>query len=390
MCGSAVSSASLRGCGYSVFPCRTSNRFFYKNAFPVSSLLIIGRIGEPNVFAMSFKSILGQSQPKKILTNALQNSSVAHAYLFYGPESVGKKKLAITLAKALNCKGTDPLDACDECDSCRKIERRIHPDFFYLEPVKSTPTSREAAIKIETIRELQKKLGYLPYEGKTKVVVINSAELMNPQAMNSFLKTLEEPPSSTVLLLISSTPDRLLPTLLSRCQGIQFHRLSNTDIRTIIQSQLQEKGESLTKSELDFRVHRSQGSVERALSESSEQIENLREQLLEVLEKVSFDRMDIVFAFAKAWAKHTEQLQLVLDELLGLIRDLALYRSGCGQSDILNEDLSAKMIPIAGTRSLKAWMDRFTAVRTTQIALSGNANAQLFLENMLIEFCEAA
>jgi DNA polymerase-3 subunit delta' len=100
--------------------------------------------------------------------------------------------------------------------------------------------------------------------------------------------------------------------------------------------------------------------------------------------------MDIVFAFAKAWAKHTEQLQLVLDELLGLIRDLALYRSGCCQSDILNGDLSAKMIPIAGTRSLKAWMDRFTAVRTTQIALSGNANAQLFLENMLIEFCEAA
>ena len=337
---------------------------------------------------MSFKSVLGQLQPKKILTNALQNSSVAHAYLFYGQESIGKKKLAIAFAKALNCKETDPLDACDECASCLKIERRIHPDFFYIEPAKSTPTSREAVIKIEEIRELQKKLAYLPYEGKTKVVVIDSAELMNVQAANSFLKTLEEPPSSTVLILISSNPHRLLPTLISRCQGIQFHRLSLNDIREILKSQPQEERESLTESE--FRVNRSQGSVDRALAEDLAEMEGLREQLLEVLKNVSFDRMDIVFGFAKAWARQTEQLQIVLNELLGLIRDLALYRSGCGQSDIQNANLSATMIPVAQSHSLKTWLDRFNAVRNTQIALSGNANAQLFLENMLIEFCEAA
>ncbi|MZH03616.1 MAG: DNA polymerase III subunit delta', partial [Nitrospinae bacterium] len=329
-------------------------------------------------------------QPKKILTNALQNNSVAHAYLFYGPDSVGKKKLAITLAKSLNCRRINPADACGECESCRKIENGTHPDFFYLEPVKNTPTAREASIKIEAIRELQKKLAYMPYEGKTKVVVIDSAELMNPQAMNSFLKTLEEPPSSTVLILISANPSRLLPTLISRCQGIQFQRLSSENIRIIIQSETQEREEPLTNSEIEFRAHRSQGSVARALEEDLAELEHLREQLLEVLEKVSFDRMDIVFAFAKARARQTDQLQSVLDELLGLIRDLALYRSGCSQSDIQNGDLSVKMIPIAEKHSLKAWMDRFTAVRNTQIALSGNANAQLFLENMLIEFCEAA
>ena len=338
---------------------------------------------------MSFKSILGQSQPKKILTNALQNSSIAHAYLFYGQESIGKKKLAIALAKALNCKGPDPLDACDECESCLKIERGVHPDFFFIEPT-STPKSRELAIRIETVRDLQKKLAYLPYEGKTKVVVIDSADLLNHHAASAFLKTLEEPPTSTVLILISSNPHSLMPTLLSRCQGIQFHRLSSSDIRKIIQSQHQEAGDSLTESELDFHAQRSQGSVNRALVENFTEMEVLREELLEVLEKVSFDRMDIVFAFAKTWARQTEQLQPVLNELLGLIRDLALYRSGCGQSDIQNRNLSAKMILVAQTRSLKAWLDRFTAVRNTQIALSGNANAQLFLENMLIEFCEAA
>ncbi len=338
---------------------------------------------------MSFKSILGQSQPKKILTNALQNSSIAHAYLFYGQESIGKKKLAIALAKALNCKGPDPLDACDECESCLKIERGVHPDFFFIEPT-STPKSRELAIRIETVRDLQKKLAYLPYEGKTKVVVIDSADLLNHHAASAFLKTLEEPPSSTVLILISSNPHRLLPTLLSRCQGIPFHRLSSSDIRKIIQSKLQEAGESLTELELDFHAQRSQGSVDRALAENFTEMEVLREQLLEILEKVSFDRMDIVFSFAKTWARQTEQLQSMLNEFLVLIRDLALYRSGCGQSDIQNRNLSAKMILVAQTRSLKAWLDRFTAVRNTQTALSGNANAQLFLENMLIEFCEVA
>jgi DNA polymerase III subunit delta' len=342
------------------------------------------------ISAMSFKSVLGQSQPKKILCNALQNNSVAHAYLFYGQESIGKKKLAITLAKALNCKGPDPLDACDECDACVKIERGVHPDFFFIEPAKSTPTSREPVIKIEAIRELQKKLGFLPYEGKKKVVVVDSAELMNPQAANSFLKTLEEPPSATVLILVSSNPQRLLPTLLSRCQGIQFHRLAFSDVREIIKSQLLETGETLTESELDSHAYRSQGSINRALAEDYAEMEILREQLLEVLENVSFNRMDIVFGFARAWARQTDQLQSVLNEFSSLIRDLALYRSGCGKTDIQNKSLSAKMIPIAQTRSLKAWIAQFTAVRNTQVALSGNANAQLFLENMLIEFCEAA
>jgi DNA polymerase III subunit delta' len=341
-------------------------------------------------FTMSFKSVRGQTQPKKILVNALQNSSVAHAYLFYGQESIGKKKLAIALAKALNCNDTDSNGACDVCESCQKIERRIHPDFFYIEPVKNTPTAREASIKIEAIRELQNKLGYLPYEGKTKVVVVDSAELMNTQAANSFLKTLEEPPSSTVLILVTANPHRLLPTLISRCQGIQFHRLSLTDVREILKSQIPEEREPLTESELDFHTQRSQGSVSRAMSEDFEEMEGVREQLLEVLEKVSFDRMDIVFGFAKAWARQTEQLQPVLNELLALIRDLALYRSGCGQSDIQNRSLSATIVKVAETQSLKTWLDRFIVVRNTQIALSGNANAQLFLENMLIEFCEAA
>ena len=140
---------------------------------------------------MAFNQIFGQEKPKQIIKNAIQSSSLSHAYLFNGQESIGKKKVAIELAKALNCIYSIKGDPCDKCSSCQKIESRIHPDFFFIEPFKNTPASREAVIKIEAIRELQRKLAYHPYEGKVKIAIIDDAERMNLQAANSFLKTLE-------------------------------------------------------------------------------------------------------------------------------------------------------------------------------------------------------
>ena len=183
---------------------------------------------------MSFEFILGQDRPKQVLKKVLRNGHVPNAYLFYGPESIGKKFTAIEVAKALNCEISGPEDGCDQCPACQKIDRRTHPDFFLLEPEKSSPTARESILKIDAIRELQKKLVYLPYEGQTKVVIIDNAECMNPQAANSFLKTLEEPQSQTLIILIASNPYQLLPTIVSRCQGIRFYPLPAEAVRKII------------------------------------------------------------------------------------------------------------------------------------------------------------
>ena len=182
---------------------------------------------------MAFNQIFGQEKPKQIIKKAVQGNNLAHTYLFYGQESIGKKKVAIELAKSLNCISSIKGDPCDKCISCQKIESRIHPDFFFVEPLKNTPAAREAVIKIEAIRELQRKLAYHPYEGKVKVAVIDDADLMNASAANSFLKTLEEPPSSTILIIISSNPFKLLPTIISRCQTIQFQPLNPENIKNI-------------------------------------------------------------------------------------------------------------------------------------------------------------
>jgi len=332
---------------------------------------------------MPFECILGQDQPVQILRKSIEKETLAHAYLFYGPEGVGKKLAAIELAKALNC--LSPAGACAGCESCRKIEARIHPDFFLVEPEKRTPASREAVIRIERIRELQKKLAYMPYEGRNKVALIDGAEWMNPQAANTLLKTLEEPPRATILVLTAVNPFQLLPTLVSRCQGIRFGRLPAEVILTILEKDLEDD-----IAHLRLRAERAEGSVARALELNEERVEagEQRENLLDLIAGASFEHMDLAFKWSKTWARRTATLMPLLDELLGLLRDLAVLKVRGRGSMLLNPDLLRPMQEVARVKPLTALLDMFDAVRETKRWLSGNANAQLALETLLIKFSE--
>ncbi len=339
---------------------------------------------------MSFQRILGQDQPKRIIQNALENNSVAHAYLFYGQESIGKKLTAVEFAKTLNCEVSGPKDNCGDCPSCRKIDQGIHPDFFFLEPEKSSPAGRNAFIKVEEIRELQKKLAYLPYEAKTKVVIIDGAETMNPQAANTLLKTLEEPPSSTILILISPNPYQLLPTIISRCQGVKFHLLSSDLVKRILQQTDPFEAEGFSEKELDLRALRSMGRISRAMEEDIEATNNYREEILNLLEQASFKRMDVVFKWTKQWAKRSDKIQSVLDEMLNLLRDLAVIKSQGKNTEILNRDILHRLKPLAAQKSAGTLIAMFDSALQTKSALMANANLQLSLDHMLIQFCEAA
>lgn len=248
---------------------------------------------------MSFDSILGQELPKQILSRALENGSIAHAYLFFGPESIGKRLTALEFARALNCEQSGPQSACGHCNSCSKIDRGLHPDIFIVEPVKSTPTARESLIKIDPIRNLQRKLSYLPYEGRSKVAIIDGAESMNLQAANTFLKTLEEPPGQTIIIMIASNPNLLLPTIISRCQALKFHALSTSQVKEILLKKLQADAELFPQEELQSRASRSMGQVSAALDENLLQLSQYRGELLALIDVLSFDRMDALFAWSK-------------------------------------------------------------------------------------------
>ncbi|MBI5426953.1 MAG: DNA polymerase III subunit delta' [Nitrospinae bacterium] len=334
---------------------------------------------------MSFNRVLGQDLAKQIIQKALLNGSVAHAYLFYGPESIGKKLAAVEFAKALNCQVSGPADGCDECPSCRKIEQGTHPDFFFLEPTKTSSSAREGAIRIEDVRELQRRLNFLPYEGKTKVAVVDSAELMNPQAGNSFLKTLEEPPSNTVLILIASNPRQLLPTIVSRCQGIRFQPLRAGEIKRILRLQ-----EGLEPEEIELRTAQSMGQVEKALNVDTARTDQLRRDLVEMIGTVSHARVDAVFAWSRTCAKQSDSIPEVLDQLTVLLRDLAFLKARDDAALLHNKDLAGQLKPLAARKTLPAILKMAEAAERTRRALQGNANAQLALENMLLAFCDAA
>ncbi len=167
---------------------------------------------------LSFSSLLGQEQAKLVLERALTSDRLAHAYLFRGPDGVGKKLAASLTAARLNCVRPASGGACGTCPSCRKWLSGNHPDIVVVSPENGT-------IKIDRIRELCRSLSYPPYESELRIVIIEDVQTMTQEAANSLLKTLEEPPEKNLLILTAESSRELLPTIISRCQVISFHGL---------------------------------------------------------------------------------------------------------------------------------------------------------------------
>ena len=165
---------------------------------------------------MSFSDLTQQLAVAAQLQRSLQGGRLAHAYLFTGPRGSGKETVAAALAKALNCTETEH-DSCDRCDSCRRVDEGVHPDVYWVRPEK-----KSRRIGVEQIRALEKAVNLKPSMARVKVGIIVDADCLSEEASNAFLKTLEEPPAQTVIVLLSAEPQRLLPTILSRCLKLSF------------------------------------------------------------------------------------------------------------------------------------------------------------------------
>jgi DNA polymerase-3 subunit delta' len=165
---------------------------------------------------VSFNNYNEQTAIAGQLQRSLKRGRLAHAYLFHGPHGSDKEAMARTLAKALNClKKTH--DCCDSCDSCRRIDAGVHPDVYWVRP-----ESKSRRITVEQIREFGNAVNLKPSLGRVKVGVLVDADCLGKEASNAFLKTLEEPPAQTIIILLTAEPQRLLPTILSRCLKISF------------------------------------------------------------------------------------------------------------------------------------------------------------------------
>ncbi len=336
-----------------------------------------------------------QHQPRAVdaLKAALKSGSVHHAWLMHGPEGVGKELAALTFAQALTCP-EKPMEGCGVCSSCKRVKGRNHPDVTWVMPEDEqvqrglagrsdfdhTP-SRD--IRVEQIRSLGERLSFRPLEAKHKVALLVNAHAMNAQAQNALLKTLEEPPRDTILVLVTSAIDKLLPTIRSRCTKAQFGPLPVE----FIASQLKLAKKKLSDQDALQAAAMAGGSLARAMDYDAAAL-GVRREVIERFEALLPGDARGWLQFAEVFGAGRADAEVALDVLSVWFRDVAVAQ--VGQGGLINSDLSALAEAAAARVSPASIHRRASLLDEARNAITQrNGAVRLQLERMLIEMLSA-
>lgn len=322
---------------------------------------------------MRLSEVRGHDRVRAVLGRALERDRLPPALLFDGPDGVGKKTLALAVAQATLCEAAPASEPCGECRACRRVagsirsERllefrqeadrhpdedvwrnfRLHPDLVLAEGWWLTRTGRprsEPEIRVDQVRDLVGEIAGAPFEARRRVFVIDDAHTMNDAAQNALLKSLEEPPPRSHVILVSSAASGLRPTIRSRCQRLRFGPLSRA---VIGESLVRERG--LGAEEAGLQAALAGGSLAAALSGEAAGELRMREELLVLLEESSgkdaLARMEAAEALEQA-----EDPGALLTTLRSLLRDLAALRAGAPPEALLSPDLAPRLAALASGR----------------------------------------
>ncbi len=328
--------------------------------------------------------VYGQEHLTRQLAAGLLTGRLAHAYLLVGPPHVGKMTLAVNIAQAVNCPQREGGAPCGECSQCQRIARGVHPDVQVIgvgRGEEDGPARRD--IRIDQVREIEGFLNLSAYEGAGKVVIIDGAELMNAAAANALLKTLEEPPAGTVLLLLTANEDALLSTIRSRCRALYLKPLARAELERRLVS------DYAAAPELAARLARlSRGCLGQAVNalRDGEMLEQ-RDAELERLQEVCSGGLDARFDYAAELAgrfnREREETKELLYLWLGWWRDLLLVKEAA-EEYVHNADCLTPLRLQAGGLSTAQVAGFIRRLNGTLAALDGNANARLALENLML------
>lgn len=316
---------------------------------------------------MDLGEIKGQDRAITILQRAIANDHIAHSYLFHGPDGVGKRGTAIRFAMAINCAEYNG-DACGLCTSCRKISSGIHPDITVLD-------QEGGEIKISAIRDVINGMIYKPLEAKKRVVIVNGAEKFNLSSSNAFLKTLEEPPADTVIILISASPDMLLQTILSRCQKVSFSQIPPHMIAGI----LMEKA-GIEQEQAEFAASMANGSPGKAISLSSEDIQHTRSEIINGLFMTDRKGRGAVFDLSEKFSKDEASFYNVLFWTLTCLRDTLILKVNGNMDLIINKDMGKTLLELKERMSVESLLDTMGQVKSAYKGQDRNMNRQLALD----------
>lgn len=291
-----------------------------------------------------FDEVVGQEYIVKILKNTIKNKRIAHAYLFAGPRGTGKTTIAKLFAKAINCEDFNE-EACDNCPSCLAFKENNHPDIIELDAASNN--------SVDDIREIIEQVPYSPIVGKYKVYIIDEVHMLSSSAFNALLKTLEEPPAHVVFILATTDPQKIIPTVLSRCQRYNFSKISNLNMKKKMVEILNKEHLQYEDKALDEVAMLAEGGMRDALSileqilsynndgiflEDVQRIFGLstKEEKVELLIKIHNDLTGSINLLRQMYDSGIDPKRLCID-LLEIIKESLIY------SDDQNETLLNKL-----------------------------------------------
>jgi DNA polymerase-3 subunit delta' len=315
--------------------------------------------------APTFGTLIGQEKAKKLLIRSHGNTRMGHAFLFRGPAGVGKKRAALTFASYINCLAPANNDACGQCQSCLKFKSGNHPDLHIIEP-------DGAAIKINQIRALKQALAFPPFEARYRVVILIETSTMRREAANSLLKTLEEPPANTLLIMTADTAGELLPTIKSRCQEIPFFALPYDKVA----EKLCEIAD-ISREAASTLAAVAEGSLGQALLLLETDLLGTRRAIITALINLQPDNpesVEQVFRIAEDAAALKENLPELLNLLRIWFRDLILYYTNSPDSLIVNLDLLSTFSQAKERWKLEELFDKLGRIKLAEKQLLRNCN----------------
>jgi DNA polymerase-3 subunit delta' len=321
-----------------------------------------------------FDQLTGNERVKHLLRRMLESGRVPGALLFAGEEGVGKKLFALEIAKALNCRAPQGVEACGKCPACVRMSRFKFPqseesyDWKKIIWTEHNDVGMVVAPKrlllVDQMRDVEREANFRPFEGKARVFLVDDADKLNDQSANALLKSLEEPPPTSHIILITSRPAMLLPTIRSRCQAIRFSPLTTTEIEQHLV-----KNKLATPAEAGLRARAGHGSIGRALAGDLESFKERRDAMLQVLTALAItgDHSRLLrLAEEMNEAKHKDEYEFALELLETLIRDALMLSFGISPGQVINEDVLPQLQKISeriDSHSATSWISRIEELR---------------------------
>ncbi|MDP9180020.1 MAG: DNA polymerase III subunit delta' [Gemmatimonadota bacterium] len=321
---------------------------------------------------MGFDEIVGHRRQLEILRLALTSGRLHHAYLFVGPEGIGKRMLATALAQAVHC-GARVGDFCGSCVNCTRIADGNHPDVRIIEP----PAGKKE-ISIQQVREFERELNYRSFTGKRKIIIVDPATLMNLASQNALLKTLEEPPQDSLIILIASSAGGLLPTVRSRCLRISFAPLGRAEIASYLRTK-----QGVTGDEVEFLAAMSMGSIGAALGLDKEAFVEKRRGWVGIVGAVKAGDYQSAVSAAEALAGNRDDALKFLAWAQSWYRDLLVYGVTGDDGELVNLDMREQIEQHAAPAQSEQQIAALTGSTAAAAAIHRNLNRRMVLEKYL-------